>query len=103
VLRRELGLDDDTLPDALDDAIAAWQPDKQIATATARAALRDAVTWLGAHDGDAKKAAIVEGAWPGEPSVDTWWGRAVRPGLAALAEQGLVDRPTNKTYRIEKE
>src|SRR6056297_1855266 len=93
----------DTLPPALDDAIAAWQPDKQIATATARAALRDAVTWLAASDGAAKKAAIVDGAWPGEPSVDTWWGRAVRPGLAALAEQGLVDRPTNKTYRIEEE
>jgi len=101
VLRRELGLDDDTLPPALDDAIAAWQPDKQIATGTARAALRDAVTWLAASDGAAKKAAIVDGAWPGEPSVDTWWGRAVRPGLAALAEQGLVDRPTNKTYRID--
>jgi len=101
VLRRELGLDDDTLPPALDDAIAAWQPDKQIATGTARAALRDAVTWLAASDGAAKKAAIVEGAWPGEPSVDTWWGRAVRPGLASLAEAGLVDRPTNKTYAIE--
>ena len=94
--------DGSSLPPALDDAIAAWEPDKQIATATAQAALRDAVTWLGAHGGDAKKAAIVEGAWPGEPSVDTWWGRAVRPGLAALAEAGLVDRPTNKTYRIEK-
>ena len=103
VLRRELGLDDDTLPPALDDAIAAWQPDKQIATGTARAALRDAVTWLAASDGAAKKAAIVDGAWPGEPSVDTWWGRAVRPGLAALAERGLVERPTNKTYRIESE
>src|SRR6056297_884084 len=101
VLRRELGLDDDTLPPALDDGIAAWQPDKQIATGTARAALRDAVTWLAASDGDAKKAAIVDGAWPGEPSVDTWWGRAVRPGLAALAERGLVERPTNKTYRID--
>ena len=92
------------LPPALDDAIAAWQPDKQIATGTARAALRDAVTWLGSHHGDAKRADIVDGAWPGEPSLDTWWGRAVQPGLAALAEAGLVERPTNKTYRIaEKE
>jgi len=38
-----------------------------------------------------------------EPSLDTWWGRAVQPGLAALAEEELVERPTTKTYRIESE
>ena len=105
VLRRELGLDDDadTLPDALAAAIDAWQPDGDVATQTARTALRDAVTWLRAHEGPAKKAAIVAGAKPADVSAQQWWARAARPGLAALAEQGLVKRPTTKTYAIGRE
>jgi len=110
VLRRELGLDDDaepaaddTLPGALAAAIDAWQPSGDVATQTARAALRDAVTWLRGHEGPAKKAAIVAGAKPAAVSAQQWWARAARPGLAALAEQGLVARPTTKTYAIEEE
>ena len=103
VLRRELGLDDDTLPDALAAAIDAWQPSGDVATQTARTALRDAVTWLRAHEGPAKKAAIVAGAKPAAVSEQQWWARAARPGLAALAERGLVERPTTKTYAIEGE
>ena len=109
VLRRELGLDDDaepgaddTLPDALAAAIDAYEPSGDVATQTARTALRDAVTWLRAHEGPAKKAAIVAGAKPADVSAQQWWARAARPGLAALAEQGLVERPTTKTYAIEK-
>ena len=110
VLRRELGLDDDdepaepdadTLPDALAAAIDAWQPSGDVATQTARTALRDAVTWLRDHEGAAKKAAIVAGAKPADVSDQQWWARAARPGLAALAERGLVDRPTTKTYAID--
>ena len=107
VLRRELGLDDsepdaDTLPDALAAAIDAYEPDADVSTQTARTALREAVTWLAAHEGAAKKAAIVDGAHDGALSLDTWWGRAVRPGLAMLAERGLVAKPTSKTYAIEE-
>ena len=109
VLRRELGLDDDaeprdadTLPDALAAAIDAYDPDGDVATQTARTALRDAVTWLRAHEGPAKKAAIVAGAKPADVSEQQWWARGARPGLAALAERGLVERPTTKTYAIEK-
>jgi len=36
-------------------------------------------------------------------SEQQWWARAARPGLAALAEQGLVERPTTKTYAIDGE
>ena len=109
VLRRELGLDAaeprdaDTLPDALAAAIDAYEPSGDVATQTARTALRDAVTWLRDHDGPAKKAAIVAGAKPVDVSEQQWWARAARPGLAALAEQGLVERPTTKTYAIEEE
>ena len=104
VLRRELGLDDDddTLPDALAAAIDAYEPGADVATQTAQTALRDAVTWLRAHEGPAKKAAIVAGAKPADVSDQQWWARAARPGLAALAEQGLVERPTTKTYAIEE-
>jgi len=106
VLRRELGLDDgaaaDTLPDALAAAIDAYEPAGDVATQTARAALRDAVTWLRGHEGPAKKAAIVAGAKPADVSEQQWWARAARPGLAALAAEGLVERPTTKTYAIEK-
>jgi len=94
---------DYTLPDALAAAIDAWQPEGDVATQTARTALRDAVTWLRDHEGAAKKAAIVAGAKPADVSDQQWWARAARPGLAALAEQGLVDRPTTKTYAIEGE
>ena len=103
VLRRELGLDDDddTLPDALAAAIDAYEPAGDVSRQTARTALRDAVTWLRAHEGPAKKAAIVAGAKPAAVSAQQWWARAARPGLAALAERGLVERPTTKTYAID--
>jgi len=108
VLRRELGLDDDaeprdadTLPDALAAAIDAYEPSGEVATQTARTALREAVTWLRDHEGPAKKAAIVAGAKPADVSEQQWWARAARPGLAALAERGLVERPTTKTYAID--
>ena len=109
VLRRELGLDDDdadtddTLPDALAAAIDAYEPGADVSRQTARTALRDAVTWLRDHEGPAKKAAIVAGAKPAAVSAQQWWARAARPGLAALAAEGLVERPTTKTYAIETE
>jgi len=95
--------DADTLPDPLAAAIDAWQPEGDVATQTARTALREAVTWLRGHEGPAKKAAIVAGAKPADVSEQQWWARAARPGLAALAERGLVERPTTKTYAIEEE
>ena len=92
---------DDTLPDALAAAIDAYEPGADVSRQTARTALRDAVTWLRAHEGAAKKAAIVAGAKPADVSEQQWWARAARPGLAALAAEGLVERPTTKTYAIE--
>ena len=92
---------DDTLPDALAAAIDAYEPGADVSRQTARTALRDAVTWLRAHEGPAKKAAIVAGAKPADVSAQQWWARAARPGLAALAERELVERPTTKTYAID--
>lgn len=104
VLRRELGLDDE--PASVDDEIGAlidaWVPDGEVATETARAALRDAVAWLAEHEGPATKSDIVAGAHDGETSLEQWWSRSAQPGLAMLADQGVVERPTSKSYQIEE-
>ena len=52
---------------------------------------------------NATATAPFAGAKPADVSEQQWWARAARPGLAALAEQGLVERPTTKTYAIDGE
>ncbi len=90
VLRRELGLDDESDPErptGSDDAIAAWTPpeDVEVDTENARDALRQALAWLREQDGAHRKAEIVAGAYRDGPlSERIWWARAVRPGLQAL-------------------
>jgi len=117
VLRRELGLDDDgtdegrerndtddtpdSLPDAADAAIDQWVPEGDVATSTARDATRTAVAWLRDHEGPATRSTIVDAAKPGEVSEQQWWVRGAQPGLAMLAEEGVVERPTSKSYQID--
>jgi len=125
VLRRVLGLDDapgdessqrastpresggvsqagaGEVPPAIDAAIGEWVPDGEVATETARTALREAVAWLANHSGPAMKGAIVAGAKPAGDTEQTWWERSARPGLAMLAARGLVERPTSKTYELK--
>jgi len=104
VLRRELGLDDDaaSVDDEIGALIDAWVPEGEVATETARSALRAAVAWLDEYEGAATKSNIVAGAHDGETSLETWWSRSAQPGLAMLAEEGLVERPTSKSYAVDR-
>jgi hypothetical protein len=86
----------------LDAAIAAWEPPGEVDPAHARAALRDAVAWLAAHEGRATKREIVAGARGDSPlGARSWWERAVQPGLRALA--AVEYRPGYHDYMLEKE
>jgi polyhydroxyalkanoate synthesis regulator phasin len=104
VLRDLLGLDDDSTG-GVDDEIGAlideWVPDGEVATSTAREALREAVVWLQEYEGRATKSDIVAGAHDGETSLEQWWSRSAQPGLAYLAEKGVVERPTSKSYSLK--
>jgi len=98
VLRRELGLDDESDPEpptGTDDAIAAWTPpaELEVDAENARDALRQAVTWLRQQDGARRKAEIVAGAYADGPlSERIWWARAVRPGLQTLDSVAVEGR-----------
>lgn len=86
----------------IEDLIRNWQPEKQVDTSTARDELRVAVTWLVDFNGKAKRGDFIDGAYDGaDLSEDSWWGRAVQPGLRYLAENGVVERPSNKSYSLD--
>lgn len=104
---RDSGGDPDADPPEIDDEIDAaideWVPDGEVNATTARTALREAVAYLATHSGRARKSDIVAGAHDGDSSLQTWWERSAQPGLAMLADAELVERPTNKTYRLESD
>jgi len=116
VLRRVLALDDSESAEASEradsaresgvttrarDALADWQP-TDVDTATARAATVATVGWLAAQESPQRKAAIEE--WYADAELplafSTAWQKAIRPGLGALREQGLVDHRTNVGWRV---
>jgi len=79
-------------PTALDAALARWEPDTGTAPATARAQTRRAATLL-ATTGDRLRRADLVDALADATALDrrTWWEDAAGPGLARLADAGLVD------------
>jgi len=78
-----------------------WEP-QDVDTATARDATVLTVEWLAAQDSPQRKAAIEQ--WYADAELplafSTAWQKAIRPGLGALREQGLVAHRTNVGWRV---
>ena len=86
--------------DALDDALAGWEPDN-VDTETARAQTRRAAEWLRStgkrHIQSDFVDALADDSTLGSRS---WWERAVQPGLMKLRNAGLVEyRSGHHDYR----
>jgi len=95
--------DSESLNSDVEELIRNWQPEKQVNTSTARDELRVAVSWLAEFNGEAKRGDFIEGVYNGaDLSEDSWWGRAVQPGLRYLADNGIVKRPSNKSYSLDR-
>lgn len=95
------GPDGRTDTPALDDVLAAWEPDTQADTSTARAQTRRAAAWLRSEGGRHTKSDLVDAlAGASELGERSWWERAVQPGLRELADAGLVEfRRGHHDYR----
>ena len=109
VLRRELGLDDDTeqidsgaRTEDVDALLADWTPDTDANARRARDQTAQAVAWLRAQDGPRTRCEIVAAVNDSDLSDRGWWERAVQPGLRWLAEQGVVEyRSGYHDYAVE--
>lgn len=105
VLRRELGLDDDSEPepetepehiDSVADDVEAlleqWSPDTDANPERARRETARAFEWLAKQSEPQKRSEIVAAcAADSELGERSWWERAVQPGFRFLNEHGIVE------------
>lgn len=105
VLRRELGLADDSDGEepaaGVEGVLDGWTPDTEASAAVARRETARAAEWLRETGGRHTRSAFVDAlAGDVELSERGWWERHVQPGLRRLAERELVEyRAGHHDYR----
>jgi len=87
--------------DPIDDVLSDWTPPAVgVDEHTARAQTRRAVEWLREHGGAHGRTGFIDALADGSTlDAETWWTRAVRPGLDRFDALGIVAKRADGSYR----